>query len=63
VPRAALALKQGFGRLIRSRRDRGVVAILDGRIVRKSYGGMLLASLPEACPRTFELDDVRLFFS
>jgi ATP-dependent DNA helicase DinG len=62
VPRAALALKQGFGRLIRSRRDRGVVAILDGRIVRKSYGSMLLASLPEACPRTFELDDVRGFF-
>lgn len=62
VPRAALALKQGFGRLIRSRRDRGVVAILDGRIVRKSYGSMLLASLPEACPRSFDLDDVRRFF-
>jgi ATP-dependent DNA helicase DinG len=62
VPRAALALKQGFGRLIRSRRDRGVVAILDGRIVRKSYGSMLLASLPEACPRTLDLDEVRRFF-
>jgi ATP-dependent DNA helicase DinG len=62
VPRAALALKQGFGRLIRSRRDRGVVAILDGRIVRKAYGAALLASLPEACPRSYELDDVRRFF-
>jgi len=63
VPRAALALKQGFGRLIRSRRDRGVVAVLDGRILRKSYGAALLASLPEACPRGFALDEVRAFFS
>jgi ATP-dependent DNA helicase DinG len=63
VPRAALALKQGFGRLIRSRRDRGVVAILDGRILRKSYGATLLASLPESCPRTFTMDDVRVFFT
>ncbi len=63
VPRAALALKQGFGRLIRSRRDRGVVAILDGRIVRKSYGASLLSSLPDACPRTFDLCDVQRFFS
>ncbi len=63
IPRAALALKQGFGRLIRSRRDHGVVAILDGRITRKSYGSALLASLPQTCPRTLALDDVRGFFS
>ena len=62
IPRAALALKQGFGRLIRSRRDRGVVAVLDGRITRKSYGAALLGSLPEACPRVFTLDEVRAFF-
>ncbi|MBN2575112.1 MAG: ATP-dependent DNA helicase [Deltaproteobacteria bacterium] len=62
IPRAALALKQGFGRLIRSRRDRGVVAILDGRIARKSYGAALLGSLPEDCPRTHALDEVRAFF-
>lgn len=62
VPRAALALKQGFGRLIRSRKDRGVVAILDGRIMRKSYGSMLVASLPPTCPRAFTLEDVRAFF-
>jgi ATP-dependent DNA helicase DinG len=62
VPRAALALKQGFGRLIRSRRDRGVVAILDGRIRRKGYGATLLASLPATCPKTSVLDDVRGFF-
>ena len=63
VPRAALALKQGFGRLIRSRRDRGVVAILDGRIVRKNYGAQLLASLPEACRRTYAMEDVGEFFA
>ena len=62
IPRAALALKQGFGRLIRSRRDRGVVAVLDGRITRKSYGAALLASLPESCPRAFTLDEVGAFF-
>jgi len=62
IPRAALALKQGFGRLIRSRRDRGVVAILDGRIVRKRYGAVLLGSLPETCPRAFTLDEVRAFY-
>jgi ATP-dependent DNA helicase DinG len=62
IPRAALALKQGFGRLIRSRKDRGVVAILDGRILRKNYGRTLLGSLPEHCPRTYLLDDVRGFF-
>jgi len=62
IPRAALALKQGFGRLIRSRKDRGVVAILDGRIVRKSYGSLLVGSLPEDCPRAYTLDDVRAFY-
>jgi Rad3-related DNA helicase len=39
-----------------------VVAILDGRIVRKNYGSTLLSSLPEHCPRTHLLDDVRGFF-
>jgi ATP-dependent DNA helicase DinG len=47
VPEAVLALKQGFGRLIRSRRDRGVLAILDNRIQRKQYGRIFLESLPE----------------
>ena len=63
LPGAALALKQGFGRLIRSRRDRGVVAILDGRIARKNYGMTLLGALPRACPRTELLDDVSAFFA
>jgi ATP-dependent DNA helicase DinG len=49
VPSAALRLKQGFGRLIRTTSDRGVVTILDSRIATKSYGRSLLGSLPE-CP-------------
>jgi ATP-dependent DNA helicase DinG len=47
VPEAALTLKQGFGRLIRSRSDRGVLAILDHRITRKRYGQIFFDSLPD----------------
>ena len=47
VPEAVLALKQGFGRLIRSKTDRGVLAILDNRILRMQYGKIFLESLPE----------------
>ncbi len=47
VPEAVLALKQGFGRLIRSRSDRGILAILDSRIERMSYGKIFIASLPD----------------
>ena len=46
LPRAALLLAQGTGRLIRSVEDRGVVAILDSRIMTKRYGGVLLNSMP-----------------
>lgn len=46
LPRAALLLAQGTGRLIRSLDDRGVVAILDSRIVTKQYGSTLLNSMP-----------------
>jgi ATP-dependent DNA helicase DinG len=48
LPQAALALRQGFGRLIRSRTDRGIVAVLDSRLKRRRYGPSLLASLPPA---------------
>jgi ATP-dependent DNA helicase DinG len=48
LPHAALKLKQGFGRLIRSRSDFGVVMLLDQRIITRSYGAVLLASLPPA---------------
>lgn len=46
IPGAVLALKQGFGRLIRARTDRGVLALLDPRIRTKPYGGLFLESLP-----------------
>jgi len=46
LPLAALKLKQGFGRLIRNRDDRGGIVILDDRIVRKRYGAYLRESLP-----------------
>ena len=48
LPHAALKLKQGFGRLIRSRKDVGVVVLLDSRAVTKRYGPMLLDGLPRA---------------
>ena len=48
LPNAALKLKQGFGRLIRSKTDFGVVVLMDHRIVTKSYGRVLLDSLPPA---------------
>ena len=47
IPEAVLALKQGFGRLIRTRTDRGVLAILDNRIQRMQYGKIFVESLPE----------------
>lgn len=51
LPHAAIRLKQGFGRLIRSRLDCGVVLVLDRRIVSKGYGRYLLDSLPPATLR------------
>jgi ATP-dependent DNA helicase DinG len=48
LPHAALKLKQGFGRLIRSKSDFGVVVLMDHRIVSKTYGRVLLESLPPA---------------
>ncbi len=47
VPEAILRFRQGFGRLIRTKTDRGVVVILDKRVLTKSYGPMFLNSLPE----------------
>ena len=61
VPQAAIALKQGFGRLVRSRTDRGRVAILDNRIVKQRYGQVFLDSLPDY-RFTDQLEDVRGFF-
>jgi len=61
VPLAILTLLQGLGRLIRNRSDRGVLAILDPRLKRMSYGRRFLASLPPA-PVTGDLLHVRAFF-
>jgi ATP-dependent DNA helicase DinG len=58
LPEAAIQLKQGVGRLIRSERDTGVVAILDPRLASKSYGKQLLAGLPPL-RRTRDLAEVR----
>jgi len=58
VPAAALALKQGFGRLIRARSDRGLVAVLDRRLLTKGYGRAFLATLPPA-PLLRSLDEAR----
>jgi ATP-dependent DNA helicase DinG len=67
LPHAALRLKQGFGRLIRSGTDRGVVVIADPRIVTKAYGRELLEGLPPARrkvgPWSQVLTDVRDFYT
>ncbi|MFE8602790.1 ATP-dependent DNA helicase [Archangium violaceum] len=61
LPQAALALRQGFGRLIRTRADRGIVAMLDRRIVTKSYGRAFLTSLPPA-RRIHQLEALSAWF-
>jgi ATP-dependent DNA helicase DinG len=60
VPLATLTLLQGLGRLIRTRTDRGVLAVLDPRLTRMSYGRRFLASLPPA-PVTDSFDVVDKF--
>jgi ATP-dependent DNA helicase DinG len=62
LPSAVLALRQGIGRLIRSRNDRGLIAILDRRITKKEYGKYFLSTLPPA-PRTASFSEVHSFFS
>ncbi|WP_165227790.1 ATP-dependent DNA helicase [Aquisphaera insulae] len=57
IPEAAIKLKQGFGRLIRTKTDRGIVVILDPRIMTKPYGRTFLGSLPD-CPRIIERVDL-----
>ncbi|MBX5451504.1 MAG: protein kinase [Thermogemmatispora sp.] len=61
LPQAVLRLKQGLGRLLRTRDDRGVMAILDSRIYTKSYGRLILNALPPA-RRTDRLEEVYRFF-
>ena len=62
IPRAIIQLKQGFGRLIRKKTDRGVVSLLDSRISRRGYGKQFIVSLPP-CPVVTEMGMVKKFFS
>ncbi len=62
IPAATVRLKQGFGRLIRSTSDRGLVALLDGRAASTRYGAKILSSLPPAT-RIDRLDDLGAFFA
>lgn len=62
LPAAVIALKQGLGRLIRTREDFGVLSVLDPRLHTRSYGRIFLASLPEM-PRAKDLEEVRAFFA
>ena len=66
VPQAVIKLKQGVGRLIRSKTDRGIVVILDSRVTTKRYGKIFLDALP-SCKRVVvkrgsdvESDDTRI---
>jgi ATP-dependent DNA helicase DinG len=61
VPSAVITLKQGFGRLIRSLHDRGLLALLDNRILKKQYGRVFIESLPRYS-RTTDLKKVEAFF-
>ena len=67
VPLAVLKFKQGFGRLIRRKTDRGSVIIYDNRVVQKSYGKRFIRSLPECRttigPREQVFSDLKIFFS
>ena len=63
LPQAALSLKQGFGRLIRRSDDRGIVAVLDNRLVTRSYGHAFVSSLPDLVPRTSSLERVRRWWN
>jgi ATP-dependent DNA helicase DinG len=62
VPQAAIALKQGFGRLIRTRADRGVLVLLDNRITKQRYGQVFFDSLPDYS-FTLRAADVFRFFA
>lgn len=60
IPKAAILLKQGFGRLIRTRTDKGVVVILDSRLMTRRYGMQFIKSLPR-CKITASMDDIGRF--
>ena len=61
VPAAVITLRQGLGRLIRSRRDTGILAVLDSRLWTRRYGELFLKSLPK-CPVADNIKDLKNFF-
>jgi len=61
IPSAIVRLKQGFGRLIRAKTDRGLIVLLDGRATSMRYGGAIVAALPPA-QRAQDLAELRAFF-
>ena len=61
VPSAVISLKQGFGRLIRSLKDRGLLGLLDNRVLKQRYGRVFIDSLPPY-RKTTDLADVEQFF-
>jgi ATP-dependent DNA helicase DinG len=61
LPEATLRLKQGFGRLIRTRDDRGIISIIDPRLVSKAYGRIILNSLPKTLV-TRDVEEIKSFF-
>lgn len=58
IPDAVLRFRQGFGRLIRSKDDRGIVAIFDSRVISKSYGNSFLESLPDCTTQYGSMDNL-----
>jgi ATP-dependent DNA helicase DinG len=58
VPQAVLRFKQGFGRLIRTKQDKGVVLVLDKRIVSKTYGRYFFEALPQCPTRRGRLEEI-----
>jgi ATP-dependent DNA helicase DinG len=62
LPQAVLRFRQGFGRLIRNTRDRGVVCVLDKRIIERSYGKSFLDSLPKNLPMAFNINAIAQFY-
>ena len=62
IPQAVISLKQGFGRLIRGARDRGILVLLDNRVLEQDYGKIFLSSLPDYTFTTSPRD-VESFFS
>jgi ATP-dependent DNA helicase DinG len=61
LPSAILTLRQGFGRLIRGRDEYGIIALLDTRVVKSSYGKAIISSLPDM-QKTGSIKDIEEFF-